>query len=160
MRKIKVQPLSVKTFEEFGSFYNLMEPEGHHLGDFYHDHILDPVAGNKVMAFSSLISHKCEHKIIAAVEYHNTTGEIILPLDGAVIVHVAPPSNKPVPEMTEAFLVPVGTMVRLNTGVWHMTPFAVEKEETHIMIGLPERTYFVDCAVINYEEKDQIEVIL
>lgn len=32
-------------------------------------------------------------------------------LDDDVVLHVAPPSKEPVPELTEAFLIPKGTMV-------------------------------------------------
>ncbi|AEV28045.1 ureidoglycolate hydrolase [Sphaerochaeta pleomorpha str. Grapes] len=160
MKTIKAKQLSKEAFNEYGSFYNLLEPRGHNLGTFYHDHVLFPVAGNKVVGFSALVCAKGEKMVISAAEYHNTTGEMILSLDGDVIVHVAPPSTKPVPELTEAFYVPAGTLVKLNAGVWHLAPFAVNTEVTHLMIALPERTYMNDCVVVEYPLEDQIEVIL
>ena len=97
--------------------------------------------------------------IVTAAEYHNTTAEILLPLDGDIVIHVAPPSNKPVPELTEAFYVPKGTMVKLNTGVWHLAPFAMDLDEVHVLIALPERIYFNDCIVVDYEKEQYIEIV-
>lgn len=158
MRTIKVKQLTKDTFDDYGSFYNLIQPTGHTLGTFYNDHILYPVSGDMPVGFSTLLAEKSEEMIIKGSEYHNLTAEGILPLDGDIIVYVAPPSNKPVPELTEAFLIPQGTMIRLNVGVWHMAPFAVNKDLVHIMVALPERTYFTDCHVVDYEEEQYIRV--
>jgi len=159
MRKIKAQKLTKEAFAPFGSYYNLTKPEGPHLGSFYHDPVRNPVSGSIPMAFSSLVTEKPDKMIIDSAEYHNTTGEVILPLDGDVIVHVAPPSKDPVPEETKAFTVPCGTVVRLHVGVWHLAPFSLEGT-THVMICLPERTYFNDCTVVNYKEEEKIEVVI
>jgi ureidoglycolate lyase len=112
------------------------------------------------MAFSTLLAKKAEKIVVSVVEYHNTTGEVILPVDGDVVIHVAPASKQPVPEKTEAFIVPKGTLVKLNTGVWHKAPTAINNDIVHLMIALPERTYVNDCTVIEYKEEDQIEIEL
>lgn len=158
MRTIKAKKLTEAEIHEYGSYYDLLNPQGHTLGNFYHDHVLYPVSGNMPIGFSTLVVQKEEKMTIRAAEYHNLTGEIILPLDGDIIVHVAPPSTKPVPELTEAFFVPKGTVLRLNVGVWHLAPFSVKEEQVHIMIALPERTYLSDCIVVNYETEQQIEI--
>ena len=75
-----------------------------------------------------------------------------------MIVHVAPAGKDPVPELTEAFLVPKGTMVLLNTGVWHLSAIPVNKETAHVLIVLPERTYFNDCVVVEYPEENWVEI--
>ncbi len=75
-----------------------------------------------------------------------------------MIVHVAPAGKDPVPELTEAFLVPKGTMVLLNTGVWHLSAIPVNKETAHVLIVLPERTYFNDCVVVEYPEEKWVEI--
>ncbi|SCP99274.1 ureidoglycolate lyase [Anaerobium acetethylicum] len=159
MKKIKIKSLTAEAFNGYGSFYDLINPTGHNLGDFYHDHILYPVSGNQPIGFSTLISKKSDEMIVKKAEYHNYTSEIILPLDGDIIVYVAPPSKNPVPELAEAFLVPQGTMIKLNTGVWHMCPFSVE-DITHIMVALPERVYSNDCSVVEYAEEQYIEIIM
>ncbi|WP_069998975.1 ureidoglycolate lyase [Cellulosilyticum sp. I15G10I2] len=160
MRKIQAKPISAENFKSYGSFYSITHPTGHNLGDFYHDHVLFPVSGDMPIAFSALVSKKPEKMIVTAAEYHNTTAEGVLPLDADVILHVAPPSNKPVPELTEAFIVPMGTMVKLNTGVWHLAALPIDKEEVHVLIVLPERIYFNDCTIVEYATEDQIEIEL
>jgi len=160
MRQIKAQPITKENFSKYGCFSSISEPCGNHLGDFYHDAVLFPVSGDMPIAFSALVARKPEKMVVKSAEYHNTTGEGILPLDDDIVIHVAPPSNRPVPELTEAFIIPKGTIVRLNVGVWHLAPFPVHKEEAHILIVLPERTYFNDCTVVDYEEKDHIEIQL
>ena len=159
MRKIETVHLSKDAFEEFGSYYDFLNPTGHNLGDFYHDHILYPVSGKEPIGFSALLAHRKEEMIVTAAEYHNTTAEILLPMDGDIIVHVAPPSNKPIPEQTRAFLVPKGTLVRLNTGVWHLAPFARGQEVVHVMVALPERIYKNDCVIVDYKEEDYIQIV-
>jgi ureidoglycolate lyase len=160
MRTIKAQKLTVEGFRPFGDFCNFLQPEGHNLGDFFHDKLLDPMEKCTPFGFSPLIAHKREKMIITAAEYHNHTPEILVPLDSDIVIHVAPASNGIVPEKTQAFIVPKGTGVRLNTGVFHLCPFSIEKEEGHVLVALPERTYFNDCIVCDYEEKDYIEITL
>ena len=80
-------------------------------------------------------------------------------LDDDVIVHVAPAGKEAVPELTEAFLVPKGTMVLLNTGVWHLSAIPVNKETAHVLIVLPERTYLNDCVVVDYPEEKWVEIL-
>lgn len=158
MQSITVKELTEKSFRGFGSFYNVLNPTGHNLGDFYHDHVLFPVLGGQAVGFSSLLCHSPEEMIVSAAEYHNYTAEILLSLDGDVIIHVAPPSKEAVSHLTEAFLVPKGTLVKLHTGVWHLAPFSIRKEITHVLIALPERTYMNDCVVVEYPEDQQIRI--
>ena len=75
-----------------------------------------PVSGNLPIAFSPLVVNKGE-MLVTQAEYHDTTCEGVLPLDDDVVIHVAPTTKEPVPELTEAFIVPKGTMVKLNVGV-------------------------------------------
>ena len=160
MRTIKAKPLSIEAFHSYGSFLNVTNPSGNHLGDFFNDHVTFPCGGTLPVAFSSLVIHKAEKMTITAVEYHNTTCEAILAMDDDVVLHVAPPTNEPVPQLTEAFIVPAGTLVKLNTGVWHMGAYPLNKDVAHLLIVLPERIYANDCTVVNYptEEQMQIEV--
>jgi ureidoglycolate lyase len=158
MRLISVNTLTKENFSDFGSFYNLLEPDGHTLGTFFHDHILMPVSGNMPVGFSSMVISKPDRMIVTKAEYHNTTPEVLLPLDDDIIIYTAPPSNIPVPEKTVAFIVPEGTVILMNTGVWHFTPFPVHQKETHVMVALPERIYASDCTIIDYALSDYIEI--
>ena len=65
-----------------------------------------------------------------------------------------------VPEKTEAFIVPKGTLVKLNTGVWHLAALPVHNDVLHVMIILPERVYANDCTVCDYPEDRQVEILL
>ena len=160
MRTLKAKPITAENFAAYGSFTNILEPAGSSLGHFYNDKVLLPVSGSMPIAFSPLVMDKPEKMIVSEVEYHDTTGEGILPLDDDVVMHVAPPSKDPVPELTEAFIVPKGTIVKINTGVWHMGVLPVNKDQVHVLIVLPERIYKNDCTVVSYAEEDQIELVL
>jgi ureidoglycolate lyase len=160
MRKIKAKALSIEAFAPYGSYYDMINPKGSYFGTFYNDKVILPVSVNIPIAFSTLLAKKADKMVVSVVEYHNTTGEGILPLDGDVVIHVAPASKEPVPEQTEAFIVPKGTLVKLNTGVWHKAPMALTQEIVHIMVALPERVYKNDCTVIEYAEEDYIEIQL
>ncbi len=122
MQTITVKELSEDSFKGFGSYYDVLNPTGHNLGDFYHDHVMYPVLGGQAVGFSSLLCHPSEEMIVTAAEYHNYTAEILLPLDGDVIIHVAPPSKESVSHLTGAFLIPKGMLVKLRSirvyGIW------------------------------------------
>lgn len=160
MRRIKAEKLTTEAFSPFGSFTSIIEPSGNHMGDFYNDKVMFPVSGSMPIAFSPLIFHKPQKMVVTAVEYHNTTCEAIVAMDDDVVIHVAPPSNDPVPELTKAFVVPKGTVIKLNTGVWHNGGFPINNKVAHVLIILPERIYKNDCNVVEYDEKDYIEIEL
>lgn len=158
MNKIKAIPITTESFAPYGSFTSILNPTGNHLGDFYHDQVILPVSGAMPVAFSPLVIQKPEKMIVTAAEYHNTTGEGIVLMDDDAVIHVAPPSNHPVPELTAAFIVPKGTLVKLNIGVWHMGAIPVHVSELHVLIILPERIYKNDCTVVEYDLSQQLEI--
>ena len=105
------------------------------------------------IGFSPIAVHKDE-RIVKAAEYHTTTWEGIVALDDDMIIHVAPASaGAPVPELTRAFIVPKGTMVKINAAIWHLCPLPLNNEVLHAMIILPECTYANDCTVVDFERK-------
>ena len=94
--------------------------------------------------------------LITQVEYHTTTCEIIMPLNDDMILHVAPASaGTPVPELTEAFIVPKNTLVKINPAIWHLAPLPLNADELCAMIILPECTYANDCTVVDLTEAQQ-----
>ena len=164
MRTIKAVPITNENFRPYGSFASMLDPKGHCFpGDntFYPDQVELNVQGGKPITFSPLTVKKPERMIVKEAEYHNYTGEGVLVLDDDAIIHVAPPSNHAiVPEKTEAFIVPKGTLVKLNTGVWHLAALPVNNDVLHVMIILPERVYANDCTVCQYPEDRQVEIVL
>jgi len=164
MRKIKAVPITAENFRPYGSFASMLNPTGNCFpGDatFYPDQVELNIQGGKPVTFSPLTVQKPEKMIVTKAEYHNYTGEGVLVLDDDAVLHVAPPSNKViVPEKTEAFIVPKGTLVKLNTGVWHLAALPVNVDLLHVMIILPERVYANDCIVCDYPEDQYIEIEL
>lgn len=160
MRKIKAQKLTNDNFKEFGSFYNMLAPQGYNLGDFFPDHLDVANTTNMSQGFSSLIVYKKDHMIVDLVEYHNYSAEVLLPLDTDIVIHVAPPNNKKDIDLTQAFIVPKGTIVKLNIGVTHLCPFSITEEIGHVMVALPQRTYKNDCYLVNLDENEIFEIVL
>ena len=164
MRRIKAVPITTENFRPYGSFASMLEPAGNCFpGDatFYPDQVELNVQGGKPVTFSPLTVKKPERMIVSQAEYHNFTGEGVFVIDDDAVIHVAPPSNRViVPEKTEAFIVPRGTLVKLNTGVWHLAALPVHNDLLHVMIILPERVYANDCVVCDYPEDRQVEIVL
>lgn len=160
MKTIKARPITVDAFAPYGSFASVVQPQGHNLGGFYNDQITLPVSGGKPLGISPLIQHKPERMVVAKAEFHDTTGEGMVMMDDDMILHVAPAGNRPTPELTEAFIVPKGTVVCLKTGVWHCGAFPMHLQEAHMLILLPERIYRTDCTVVEYDPADQLEIVM
>ena len=163
MNKIKAIPLTREEFSPFGVFYDIIHPDGYALeGEihkFYPDRISE--SANTRIGYSPIVVKKEEKMQVKAVEYHTTTPEMILPLNDDMIIHVAPASaGVPVTNLTKAFIVPKGTLVKINTAIWHLAPLPVNEEELHAMIILPECTYANDCTVVDLAEEEQFEIIL
>jgi len=92
--------------------------------------------------------------LIDTCEFHTSTSEGILPLDGDIFLHVGPvtPDDQVPLADLEVFFVPKGTFVVLKPGIWHHAPFAAEKGRTvNTQILLPPRTYANDCIVKKVE---------
>lgn len=154
---LRVQPLTLAAFQEFGSFAPLTPPTATPLvrGDiisFWPDCggvlTLGPDGGNQVSI--GICQVQWRPLAVDVVEYHTLTGEGILPLDGDIYLHVARPTSgaTPTAEELEVFLVPQGTAVLLKPGVWHHAPFATRRGVTvNTVILLPQRTYANDCIV-------------
>ena len=81
MKQIKAKPITAENFKEFGSFTDLLNPEGYSLGDFYQDRLKMHSSGNMQITFSPLLVHKPEKMVVTSAEYHNYTQEGVLCLD-------------------------------------------------------------------------------
>ncbi|MBE3064911.1 MAG: ureidoglycolate lyase [Spirochaetes bacterium] len=94
-------------------------------------------------------------------EYHDTCCEVVLPLDGDVLMHVAPavPEKEFPFDSAEVFLVPRGTICCLRPGVWHHAPYAVGATVVNCLVALPERTYMNDCKVYQFPEDRRMKIV-
>ena len=163
MKQVKVQPLTHESFAPFGEFYNMASPDGYPLcGEihtFYPDRLTTFCKGR--LAFSPLVVKKPKAMIITQQEYHTTTEELIFPLDDDVIIHVAPASGGTVvTDHAKAFLVPKNTLVKLKAAIWHLAPLPATKDQTTVLIILPECTYANDCPVVDLTPDEQFEIVL
>lgn len=162
MLKVKVQPLTCEAFAPFGQFCNMAEPTGYALTGALHRFFPDRLTGhaNCNLAFSPIVVKRPEKYVITQQEYHTTTWEMILPLNGDMILHCAPASaGVPVNRLAKAFLVPKNTLVRINTAIWHLCPLPADTEELNAMIVLPECIYANDCTVVDLPEDQQFEIV-
>ena len=162
MKKVNIKELNMEDFVQYGSFANMVNPDGPSLGEepieFFRDRGMLPLGGSDA-AFSTC--RVCERPLaIDTSEYHHGCGEAILPLDGDVLVHVAPAdAGEAVPvDAIEVFRVPMGTVVMLRPGVWHHAAFAYRTECVNVLIVLPERTYATDCHVFSHGQEEQVAI--
>jgi ureidoglycolate lyase len=167
MKVVQVEDLTLEAFAPFGSFAHLINPSSSgpsltKLGappiEFFRD-VLPLELGGKAPVFS-VCRVEPRALLIDVLEYHSHTGEGILPLDGDVLVQVAPatPPRDSVPlEAVRVFRVPHGTMLSIRPGVWHHAPFSLEGA-VNVLIVLPERTYANDCVVVTLENIQQVRI--
>lgn len=162
MRKIKAQSLSTEAYQKYGSFHKMLEPQAEKLGpaptEFFRDMIHIDLGQGIPCASVTRVSPR--PMIAEKFEYHTATAEAFMPIDGDVIVHIAP-ASKPsiIPyEKIEAFYVPKGTMMTMHAGVWHAAPFASGNGPVHILVLLPERTYANDCTAVLFPEEEKVEI--
>lgn len=163
MIKKKINELSIEKFAIYGTYSNMFKPVGVKFGEepieFFRD-LIRLELGGKNAAFSLCRLVKRD-LVINASEYHNHTGEMIIPLDGDILMHVGPAtSNSVVPvEEIEVFRIPKGTVVSIYPGVWHQAAFVYQCDSVNILVALPERTYVNDCYLIDIPLENQIEIV-
>jgi ureidoglycolate hydrolase len=164
MRQIKARALDREAFRKYGDYQSMIHPEGEHLGEapdeFFRDMIQTKLGNTNIMSMSSL-RLGTRPMVIDKLEYHNHCGEAILPLDNDIIVQLAPATQRgEIPYgKIEAFYVPMGTVVVLNPGVWHCSPFVAGADEAHIFCMLPERTYENDAVVVSIPEEKRVVIV-
>lgn len=164
MQEIKISKLTKEEFSIFGQFHDMFSKEGYGFGDnkfkFYRDSVR--MSADSVLGFSTLRVKKDEKLEVTALEYHDKTAEVMIPLDDDAVLCLAPAGNleTPLKEDIRAFYIPQGTLIHLNPGTWHFRPMPVYKEEVNVLIVLPERTYKVDLIAKEYIEDNIIRLVL
>jgi ureidoglycolate lyase len=160
-KKVGIKQLTGEAFKIYGSFANMLEPKGPKLGkgpvQFYRDMAVLSLGQTNEASFSVTRVQKRDN-IINAMECHTYTGEACMPLDGDILVHVAPASPKEaVPlDQIEVFRVPKGTLLTLRPGVWHSAPFAEKSDCVNVLVVLPERTYANDIYFYRMTKEEEI----
>jgi ureidoglycolate lyase len=163
MGRVQVKELSPEAFQAYGTYADMIDPNAICIGEepveFYRDMLRVDLGGAGAASLSTCRVLR-RPPVIEVVEYHTSCGEGILPLDGDVLIHVAPATpNGEVPlDRVEVFRVPRGTAVSLRPGVWHHAPYAVDTDVANVLIVLPERTYANDCEVYEIPEANQVAI--
>ncbi len=162
MRNVTIEPLTMEAFSPFGSYRDLLHPDGECIGgepiEFFRD-MLHMHIDNPTIAICRVIERPL---IINTTEMHSRTAEATLSLDADTLIHVGPatpPGIVPV-EKFRVFFVPKGTIVTVHAGVWHHAAFLYDNSATAAnVIGiLPERTYANDSVVVSLPEESQMAI--
>jgi ureidoglycolate lyase len=163
MTEMVSKALSVEGFAKYGRYADMTAPSGPTIGEepvvFYRD-MAQCCLGTATAGSFSVCRVMKRPLVIDVSEYHDHCCETLLPLDGDILLHVAPAcADKEFPaDHAEIFLVPRGTLVVLRPGVWHHAPFAVGSDCVNCLVMLPERTYMNDCVVYPIPEERRIRV--
>jgi ureidoglycolate lyase len=164
MKELAWKKLSAEAFAKFGTYASIMSPVGPKIGaepiEFYRDMVQSNLGVTTVASFG--VCRVVKRPFILDVsEYHNGCCEIVLPLEGDVLMHVAPavPEREFPFDQVEVFLVPRGTLCCLRPGVWHHAPFAFGVDAVSCLVALPERTYMNDCAVYPFPAEKQMKIV-
>lgn len=158
--KLKVKELSLEAFAPYGTFANMIHPTTPKIGkepvEFFRDMIQQDLGGASIASFS-VCRVQPRPSVIDVTEFHTACGEVNLPLDGDVLIHVGPATpNGIVPlKKFEVFRVPQGTIISLRPGVWHHAPFSMTDKAVNTLVVLPERAYANDCTVYEIPKKDR-----
>ena len=165
MKKIKAKKLSMEAFSPYGQYADLLNPSSFYVGPWEHAFFPDRFVFNYESNAATGICVSQVHKrpnIVDTAEFHRYTGEVLMPIDGDIVIDVCRPSGSDQPpyDEFEAFVIPAGTAVVLKTGVWHYAAYTCTAEKVNILTLLPERTYANDCVVVSIPEGERFEIEL
>lgn len=156
---LKLQKVNKENFSSFGVYVE--GPEGipaysDHLFDWWNNTAEAEIGGDVSFGF---VQTKPRPEITQQIfEQHRDTSETLLPLDNDIILIVG--RNQafdgiPQKEDFQAFLVPRGTAVILNKGVWHYAP-ATLKDSAAVMVIFKKGTSENDKIVKDLETYHQL----
>lgn len=163
MNTAKIKEITLENFKKYGTFADMINPAACKIGEepveFYRDMLQLSFGQSNTGSFS--ICRVLERPLIVdTIEFHTLAGEGTLPLDGDILLSVAPATaNGDVPDdRMEVFHVPKGTMVTIYPGVWHSAPFTYKTDCVNVLIVLPERVYANDCSVVKLSGEKQLKI--
>jgi ureidoglycolate lyase len=166
MIKKEIKELTLERFSVYGTFADMLDPKSKAIKfgmepiEFFRDMVQLNLGPSNTVSFSLCRLQKRDF-VIEASEYHDSCGEMIIPLDGDILMHVGPATaNAEVPvDEIEIFRVPKGTVVCIRPGVWHQAAFTYRCDSVNILVALPERLYVTDCHLIHLPKEKQIEIV-
>jgi ureidoglycolate hydrolase len=168
MRQLTAKPLTTEGFAKYGSYQNLLDtsdlakksllpPFG-----FYPDIMTTEFGGAPTISVCHV--KKSEKNVVSFMEAHAKTCECLLPVDGDVIIYVGAAFGPPEmwnTDRLEAFIVPKGTLVKLNALVIHGSQYPIDSDEVHLLCMLPARTFANDMlSTMIKEDEEKVELIV
>lgn len=168
MRIIKAQPLTPEAFRKYGVYQDLLDDAStaaHNVNGasgFRPDLISMNFGATTQPTISVCRVEKKERNIVNFMEAHQYTCEGLIPLDGDVIIYVGVPGRGEFSvENLEAFIVPMGTFVKLNPLIVHGSQYPIDRDVVRLICMLPERTFRNDMIfTLAREEDKQAELVL
>jgi ureidoglycolate hydrolase len=118
------------------------------------------IAGEIEISWLKLMRRPLE---FGELERHLATPELIVPMDGTVLLPVAPPEHLdnsdcvPSPEKAEVFRVEQGQAVLLHTGTWHWAPFPLGSQASCLII-FKKDTGAKDLIIQEFANEERIKV--
>lgn len=138
MRATKAKELTLENFERYGSFASMVEPRNLSVGPeihaFFCDQLVYYTAPGLPVGLST--SHVRKRPVVVdRTEVHRNCGEVLLPLDGDIYIHVgpAPGWTRPTLRSSRSSGVPQGTAVCLRPGTWHFAAFPCTAEAVSVL---------------------------
>lgn len=160
MWKIQARPIDAQSFAPFGRCIDLLDPGGDPGRSAYFPDLLQLQVPQPT---SVSVGRVCAcRRRLPFIESHPGTAEVRLPLDGDIVLYVAPvqPLEQLDPESIQAFVVPQGTLVELEPGILHGRQFTVDKPMVHVMFLCRDRASRQDTRSRTFEENINIEIVL
>ena len=163
MIRIKAEKLTPEAFAPFGTYTNVMNPEGYHIGGEFHDFYRDQAkfySDSLLPVGLSPLTVRNHGYVVEGVEWHNHTCEGMMPVNDDAVMHVSLASGDYDVSQTRAFIIPKGTIITIFPAVYHLTPLPVHEKELHALIMLPERCYVNDFFYKDLVEDSRFEIEL
>lgn len=164
LKRVEVQPLTKEAFKPYGYLLERQTENPELVSEQYtmwiHEGRLE-FEGEAWVGVSNLLKRPFR---FSSMERHLKSMELMLPLNGSMLLAMAPhesldPEEVPPVDKVQVFEVKVGQAVIFNTGPWHWTPFPTEDVVT-ILVVLREGTIKEgDVLVHPFPEGDVVEVV-
>lgn len=154
--KLHVKQASVQSFARFGTFVAASEGapfEGGNTASYREKAGVIDAGGGRVSV--GVLNLKARPLAVSELERHVATPELLVAVEGDVVIPVAPanhPGVNPDVHAVEVFRLNQGEAVILNTGVWHGLPFPLDESATLLVI-FKEDTPSRDFELCNLAER-------
>jgi len=156
MEKFTVYQLTPELFSRFGQIVKTptkLPDISNHVLDFWSKIALVPDAGDLEIGLCKVKDRPWKLK---EMENHLETPEIIIPLDGDMILPVAQffyREPKPKAAETVLFKISPGICLILSIGTWHCLPFPINKATAEFLVIFQKGTAYNDLIIESLDKE-------